>query len=135
MTYRAVGSTVGMTEFVNANDVTNPANHFGSGDIPVTAALFQNLTAANLGMYHLPILVGTVSFFHSIPGVTQLNMTGELLTKIYTYDITEWDHPDIRQINPALSFETGTNTTIFLAKRVRGSSSTSAVTEVRLGSV
>lgn len=127
MTYRAVGSSIGQNEFV----VTPLAvNDFSSGDLPMTKDRYDTLTAAGIGMMHFPILVGTVSFFHSIPGVEDLNLTGTLLAKIYMFEIETWDHPEIKAINPNLILS-GNTTTIKVARRAEGSSSTSTATEVK----
>jgi ABC-type phosphate transport system substrate-binding protein len=129
LTYRAVGSTTGQVEFVNNNELI-PAADFGSGDLPLTKARFDGLPDG-VEMMHLPIIVGAVSFFHNLPGVENLNMTGELLARIYTYDITDWGHEDIVKINPYMVLDANADTTVIMTKRAKGSSSTAAATEVR----
>lgn len=119
MTYRAVGSSTGQDEFVAG--VTD----FASGDLPMTAVRYGSLTTE---MMHLPIFIGTVSFFHSIPATENLNLTGELLAKIYMFEIETWDHDEIKAINPHMKL--GSNTTIRVARRAEGSSSTNTATEV-----
>jgi ABC-type phosphate transport system substrate-binding protein len=133
LTYRAVGSTTGQIEFVNNNEAI-PAADFGSGDLPLTKDRFDGLTGATMEMMHLPIIVGAVSFFHNVPGVVGLNMTGEILARIYTYDITDWSHADIKKINPHMVLADAADTTVMMTKRAKGSSSTAAATEVSIHS-
>ena len=138
-TYRAVGSSTGQKEFINADDNDNnnnaaaaPAADFGSGDIPLSTAQHDLLTAANVEVMHLPVFVGAVAVFHSVPLHAghhfPLNMTGCLLARIYTGEITDWSHDDIRALNPNMNI--GAALPIQVARRVKGSSSTSAFTEV-----
>ena len=53
-------------------------------------------------------------------------MTACLLARVFSADITEWDHPDILDINPGLNVKTGAK--IFVGRRVLGSSSTYSIT-------
>jgi len=130
MTYRAIGSSNGQREFVN--DVI-PANHFGSGDIPMTGERFQALADLNAGgMMHLPVFTGAVSFFHNVPGAHRLNLTGELLARIYSFDIENWKDELIMNINPNLDLGDydDDETVIYMGRRISGSSSTSAAVGV-----
>ena len=83
MTYRGIGSTNGMNEFafpfVNksfmANDENYP-NFYGSGDIPLTKDIYDNIIASTNKtgpLVHIPVLAGTVSFFYHIPNLTTSN--------------------------------------------------------------
>ena len=149
-TYRGIGSTNGMLEFAypflnqGADDETYP-NFFGSGDIPITAEIYQNITAAVAStdtspLVHIPVLAGTVSFFYHVPNltsttaeggpVTNLNLTACLLSQIYTQRVTTWNDPAILKINPTLDPESA-DIPIIAVRRSEGSSSTHAATNVR----
>ena len=98
MTYRAVGSGTGQAEFVGqAEDSYKSYNHFGSGDIPMTAENYKTLTDNGRTMLHVPFAIGAVSFFHSVPGLdmghNKLNLTGCLLAQIFQLNITTWSDP------------------------------------------
>lgn len=124
MTYRGVGSSTGQAEFVG--NVTRPDNDFGSGDIPLSAENFARFEAGSV--LHLPIVLGAISFFHSVPtGDSQLNLTPCVLAKIFKREITEWTDPEILELNPDLSLPGGFP--IYVARRVQGSSSTSSITK------
>ena len=130
MTYRAIGSSAGQREFVNNNNKTRSAAFFGSGDLPMTDTRYAGLDGAGIEMLHLPIFIGAVAFFHSVPGVHHLNMTGEVLAKIYKHEITNWNDPAIAAINPQLTLASGADTTIRPVRRIQGSSSTFAAMQV-----
>eukprot|EP00421_Protoceratium_reticulatum_P065861 CAMPEP_0168415874 /NCGR_PEP_ID=MMETSP0228-20121227/30456_1 /TAXON_ID=133427 /ORGANISM="Protoceratium reticulatum, Strain CCCM 535 (=CCMP 1889)" /LENGTH=861 /DNA_ID=CAMNT_0008429695 /DNA_START=195 /DNA_END=2780 /DNA_ORIENTATION=+ len=130
MTYRAVGSSTGQYEFVgefNPVGAFKPYNHFGSGDIPMSAANFAKLTRP---MVHIPFVMGAIAIFHSVPSSgnssTDIHLTGCVLAKIFSRQITNWDHSDIMALNPQLSVPA--NTQIKVVRRVLGSSSTAGTT-------
>ena len=129
-TYRAVGSTTGIAELINGYDPEKPASDFGSGDLPLNKTVYDRFVAENIEVLHLPVFLGAVSFFHSVP-VTRLNLTGCLLARIFKRDITEWNHEEIVELNPELD-ELESLPSITVARRVRGSSSTAAMTNVSL---
>lgn len=124
MTYRGVGSSTGQAEFIGNG--TTSDNDFGSGDIPFSSEDYASFPANSI--LHLPIVLGAISFFHSVPtGETKLNLTPCVLAKIFKRDITEWTHPEIVELNPDLSLPGGFP--ISVARRVLGSSSTSSITQ------
>lgn len=122
MTYRAIGSSAGQEEF----SVSPPITFFGSGDIPIKKALWDTLTATET-VLQLPVFVGAVSFFHSVPNTLTLNLTACALARIMKREITDWDHEDIMKDNPELKVPSG-GLPIRVARRVDGSSSTSGIT-------
>ena len=131
MTYRAVGSSTGMREFVN-NNSTTPAADFGSGDVPLSKTYWDGLKANNIEVLQLPILLGAVSVFHNVPIDEEnvgLDLDACLLARIFKRDITTWGHPDIVARN---AFLDGSDLPITVVRRVRGSSSTASVTGVSL---
>ena len=141
LTYRGTGSTVGLEEFKNNFDPFGPAADFGFGEIPLPTEDWQTFQDKNTTVLQLPILFGSVSFFHSVPDTPNLNLTSCLLARIFTRDIKDWAHPDIRLINPGLDKlfnvenedvdSLGASLRIRVARRELGSSSTLAVTQVR----
>lgn len=123
MTYRGVGSSTGQAEFIGT--ITQPDNDFGSGDIPIDAEDFALFEEGSI--LHLPIVIGAISFFHSVPtGSSQLNLTPCVLAKIFKREITEWTDAEILELNPDLSLPGGYKITV--ARRVLGSSSTASIT-------
>lgn len=124
LSYRAVGSTTGQIEFKNSFQSV-PLMDFGSGDIPLSSEDYNQFTAAGIQVAHFPVLLGAVSFFHSVPGAPEIKMTSCVLARIFDRDITQWDDPAIRALNPDLTY----SGEISVVHRVKGSSSTASITE------
>lgn len=139
MTYRAVGSSTGQSEFMASGpmgtDTSVPSNDFGSGDIPISTEDYNTLTSQGIEIVQLPIVMGAISLFHSIPnvpdGVGGLNLTSCLIARIFKREIRIWDHDDIVAINPNLKDKLpSSNYAITVAHRNLGSSSTASITQV-----
>jgi ABC-type phosphate transport system substrate-binding protein len=127
-TYRAVGSGTGIKEFVGKAPNYESSGEYHSGDIPVGAELYQNLTNAGIEMFHIPFVLGSISFFHSVP-VPNLDLNACLLARIFSAKITTWDHEDILAFsNNNDHKDTLAGQAITVVHRVLGSSSTSIAT-------
>ncbi len=120
----------------DANNGFKAYNHFGAGDVPMTAENFQTLQANGRSMLHIPFAIGAISFFHSIPSVptdsgSHLNLTAPLLARVFQRNITTWDHADILAANPdLLKLAPGAaGQEIKVARRALGSSSTAGATQ------
>lgn len=123
MTYRGIGSSTGQAEFIGNGTLSD--NDFASGDIPLSAENYAAMPANSV--VHLPIMLGAISFFHSVPtGETQLNLTPCVLAKIFRLEITDWTDSEIKELNPNL--ELSSSLPITVARRVLGSSSTASIT-------
>ena len=112
-----------------------PVNDFGSGDIPISTEEYNSLTGAGVEFVHLPIVLGAISLFHSVPNVSTepgqgLNLTACVISRIFKRDIVTWDDEDIVAMNPNLDLPSA-DYPITVAHRVLGSSSTASVTAVR----
>ena len=133
LTYRAVGSSTGQAEFIGADNDYTPYNDFGSGDIPISTEDYNALTTAGVEFVHLPVVLGAISLFHSVPGVSRedgkgLNLTACVIARIFKRDITTWDDPDVLTLNSGLVLPSE-GYPINVAHRVHGSSSTDSVTQ------
>jgi ABC-type phosphate transport system substrate-binding protein len=92
-TYRSIGSGEGVTEFMG--NITHPQIDFGSADYPLPKENFDALTNAGVEIVHLPVVMGAVAVFHSLPLVkdsaaTHLNLTSCLVARMYKGEITDW---------------------------------------------
>ena len=136
LSYRAVGSTTGMKEFTgDATSNYQSYTAFGSGDVPLKADYYTTLTNNNGTMVHLPVTLGAVGIFHSLPpasltGHIGLNLTHCHLADIFSGEITHWNDDKILMHNPALTNDQRLllDNPIQVLVRTRGSSSTAAVT-------
>ncbi len=143
ITYRSTSSGPGQEEFMG--NITHPFTHFASSDYPLPGELYETLKDAGKEMIHLPVLMGAIGIFHSVPlkhqdalETTDLNLTSCLVARIYQGEITDWTHPDIVEINPYLDLPVQLNNygkpkeeqsfPITVAHRGMGSSSTYALT-------
>ena len=137
LTYRGVGSTTGQEEFKGDNfNFNNSLIDFGSGDIPFSTDDYNSFKNASVEIVHLPILLGAISFFHSVPGITddsdnQLQLNSCLIARIFNRNISYWDDEQILSLNPSLkgALPYG-NYPITVAHRILGSSSTAGITQV-----
>jgi len=67
VTYRAVGSSSGIKEFVgNPASGYEPFSDFASADIPIPAADYGELSRRNIKVLQIPFVLGAVSFFHTV---------------------------------------------------------------------
>jgi ABC-type phosphate transport system substrate-binding protein len=145
MTYRAVGSSTGQTEFLGVNNTdpenptTEPFQHwphtdFGAGDIPVPSEKYNALQDSGADpsykkMVHLPFALSSVSFFYKLNDVEEIDLSACLLAKIFNREITTWNDPELVKINPSLATK---DTDIKVCRRTHGSSSTKSITKVCL---
>lgn len=126
MTYRGVGSSTGQAEFIGDGTVSD--NMFGSGDIPIGAEDFAAFDSGSI--LHLPVVLGAISFFHSVEtGDQKLNLSACLLAKILNRKITDWTDAAVIDENPNLLDVLPNPAPITVAHRVLGSSSTASITE------
>merc|ERR1719483_232696 len=125
-TYRAVGSSTGQKEFLGASNGNKPLNHFGSGDIPMTADRYNAVAAAGRTMVHVPFAMGGIGVFHSAPvGGASVHLTACVLAKIFSAQITMWDDAEIKALNADVTLP---SLPIKVVHRVKGSSSTAGFT-------
>jgi len=127
MTYRAVGSGTGQSDFIGDGTANGNYNHFGSGDIPFDSDDFAAANVVHSQFIQVPFVIGGIAFFHSVPAsFGEIDLDACLLAKIFNRDITVWNHADIVALNPALA---SLDQPITVARRVEGSSSTSLITK------
>jgi len=91
--YAPVGSGAGMAR-INRHEVD-----FGASDVIASAA---ELKKNDLVMFPT-VITGVVPVVNLAKvGPNQLRLTGEVLGRIFTGEVTQWDAPEIRALNPAL---------------------------------
>ena len=122
LTYTSTGSGTGRSQF--AAKTTD----FGMSDGLFTAGT----QPANF--VYVPLVGGPVAIVLNVPGVKNLNLTGDLIGQLYTGKITKWNDAQIAKINkgvklPALAVQpvyrsgssgTSENFTNFLAQTATG---------------
>ncbi|MGO8687320.1 MAG: phosphate ABC transporter substrate-binding protein PstS [Candidatus Dormibacteria bacterium] len=114
VTYASVGSGGGIAQF-QANTV-----NFGASDVPMaTADLAKDTGGPAL---QIPIALGGEAISYNLYGVkTGLHMTGPVLAQIYMGQITNWDDPALKALNPGVTLP---NQAITVVHRSDGSGTT-----------
>lgn len=92
--YQSVGSGAGVQQ-LQAGTID-----LGDSDVPMSDT---DIAAAKGPVLHVPLLMGAVVPAYNLSGVgSGLKFTGDLLGKIFAGDITSWDDPAIKKLNPGV---------------------------------
>src|SRR5262245_41768678 len=97
--YAPVGSGAGISA------ITNRQVDFGTSDAPLTPDQF----AACNGCVQIPWALAGTAIPYNVPGITpasaavHLKLSGPILARIYMGEITNWNDPAIRKLNPKAS--------------------------------
>jgi phosphate transport system substrate-binding protein len=93
--YNPIGSGGGISA------ITNRIVDFGASDAPLTADQFT----ACAGCVQIPWALAGTSIPFNIPGgPAKLNLSGDLIAKIYMGQITNWNDPAIAKLNKGATF-------------------------------
>ncbi|MGZ8715726.1 MAG: phosphate ABC transporter substrate-binding protein PstS [Gaiellaceae bacterium] len=110
--YSAIGSGGGIAA------ITARTVDFGASDAPLSPDQFN---ACN-GCVQIPWALAGTSVMYNLPGVKNLlHKDGPTLAKIFMGDITTWDNPALKKLNPNASLP---GTKITIAHRSDGSGTT-----------
>lgn len=94
ITYQSVGSGAGQ------NGLFAKTFDFAGSDAPLT----NSQMAQNPGILHIPETGGGIVVAYNIPGIgSGMNLTADVIAKIFQGNITRWNDPEIVSINPALT--------------------------------
>lgn len=100
--YNGVGSTSGRRDFIEGTV------DFAVSEIPFQAQPEDGSAPENppVGYAYMPIVAGGTSFMYHLKingkRVTNLRLSGETITKIFTGAITKWNDPAVQADNPGL---------------------------------
>ena len=102
--YSPVGSGAGIAA-ITARQVD-----FGASDAPLSPDQF---TACN-GCVQIPWALSATSIIYNLSGVpNNLHMTGAVLARIYLGQITKWNDPAIKALNPKVSLPSTSITPVY----------------------
>ena len=104
--------------------VTYAGTASGAGQSAIEAGMVdfagsdQPLSAAVLSQYDLvqfPSVIGGIVMAYNLPGIGsgKLRLTGSVLAQIYLGQITTWDDPAIKALNPKLKLPSNTITVVY----------------------
>lgn len=73
---------------------------FGASDVFLSD---DEISALGAKAIHIPTTMGAVVLSYNLPGVQSLNLNHELITKIFLGQITNWNAPEIKAVNPDIT--------------------------------
>jgi len=107
--YDPVGSGGGIEQFLSG------AVSFAGSDALLGAdeyALAADRCDGDGGAIHLPMYISPVAVIFNVEGVSELNMSAEVIAKIFNGDITSWDDPAIAAANEGVTLPAATITVV-----------------------
>ena len=114
--YQSIGSSGGREQFVQKTV------DFGASDEPMKEEQEQEAGGNPL---HIATVGGAVVAAYNLEGVSQLNLTGDVLSDIFLGNITNWNDPAIARLNPNANLP---DTEIAVVHRSDGSGTTNIFT-------
>ena len=115
--YSSVGSGAGIAA------ITSRTVDFGASDAPLT----PDQAAACKGCVQIPWALSATTLSYNVPGTpNDLHLTGPVIAGIYLGQITNWNDPQIKKLNPKVSLPDLKITPVF---RSDGSGDTYAFTD------
>ena len=118
--YKGTGSGAGVKAILS-----NTVNFAGS-DAPLKLSEWEEANRRHGLILHIPEAIGGVAVVFNIPGVDELNLTGDILANIYLGHIEYWDDPNITAINPRIRLP---HERIYVVKRADSSGTTYIFTD------
>lgn len=118
--YQAIGSGGGIRA------ILDKTVDFAGSDAPLNPNEYAN--ASRIGtIMHIPETLGGVVIAYNIPNLNgRLKLTGEIIAEIYLGNISKWNDPRIREVNPNLNLP---DKDIIVVKRSDGSGTTYIFTD------
>ena len=102
--YNPIGSGGGISA------ISNRTVDFGTSDAPLTPDQFT----ACKGCVQIPWALSATSIAYNLDGVSShLHMSGAVLAKIYLGQVTRWNDPAIKKLNPKVNLPSDKITPIF----------------------
>jgi phosphate transport system substrate-binding protein len=117
--YQSVGSGTGIS------DISQKLVDFGASDAPLTPSQAAACQPPS-GCVTIPWALSATGVGIHINGLSTIRLTGPVLANIYLGNITNWDDPAIKKLNPHVSLP---NLTITPVYRSDGSGDTYAFTD------
>jgi phosphate transport system substrate-binding protein len=119
--YQSIGSGGGQAQII-AKTVD-----FGESDIPMENDAIAKANAAGGPILHIPVVLGGVVPTYNLPSVkSRLRFDGEILGRIFAGQITRWNDPALKAMNPGVNLP---DDPIAVAHRSDGSGTTGIWTD------
>jgi phosphate transport system substrate-binding protein len=117
--YASVGSSTGRSDLYK-----NTVLYAGS-DSPIPSKEASEVPAGKTVLY-FPVQIGPIAIAYNLSGIKGLKLDASVLAQIFQGQITTWDSPAIKALNPGVSLP---SETITLAVRSDGSGTTQNFSE------
>ncbi len=117
VTYGGIGSGGGI------RSLTDKIVDFGATDAFLSD---DELKAMPASIVHIPTCSGAVVVAFNLPGIQEIKLNPDLLTKIFMGEITKWNDASLKKINPTVKFP---NMDITVVHRSDGSGTTNMFTD------
>ncbi len=119
--YQGVGSGAGIQQF------TAQTVDFGASDAFMKPDELSAAEAARAGakVLHIPTVFGSIVLAYNLPGVDKLKLDSDTLAAIFLGQITTWDDPALKALNPDVTLP---STAIQTVHRSDSSGTTNAYT-------
>ncbi len=117
VTYGAIGSGGGY------RSLKDQTVDFGASDVFLKE---EEMSQLNGKIIHIPAVLGAVVLSYNLDGVTDLNLTAEVVSDIFLGKITNWNDNKIKSLNPNATLPEQTITAVF---RSDGSGTTAVFSE------
>jgi phosphate transport system substrate-binding protein len=111
--YGGGGSGKGRTDLASGT-----VNYAGS-DSPVPSKEASNFTGKTV--LYFPVVIAPITMSYNLPNVTGLKLNADVIAKIFQAQITSWNDPAIKALNPSLTLP---STKITIARRSDSSGTT-----------
>jgi phosphate ABC transporter phosphate-binding protein len=118
--YQGTGSGTGI------NQMTDKAVDFGCTDAVMKKEQLDKAKEVGGEVVHIPLVLGAIVPAYNLPGVTDLNLSGEVLAQIYLGKITKWNDDKIKADNKDAKLP---DIDILVATRADSSGSTNIFTD------
>jgi phosphate transport system substrate-binding protein len=115
--YQSIGSGGGIRQ------ITARTVDFGASDAPLNDEQLNKMSSPIL---HIPTVMGAVAVIYNMPGVENLNLSGDVIADIYLGKIKKWNDDQIANINPKIILP---NRDILVVHRSDGSGTTNIFTD------
>lgn len=108
--YNGNGSGSGVKEF------TGGQTAFGGSDSPLKEEEYTAAEATcGAPAWNLPLVFGPIAVSYKLEGVDSVNLSAELIAKIFTGEIKEWNDPAIAEVNEGTELPEKPITVVFRA--------------------
>lgn len=114
--YQSIGSGGGVRQLLNQTV------DFGASDDPMNDEDLATAKSKGMAIQHIPTVIGAVTVAYNLPELSgRLKLDGPAIARIFNRQITKWNDPKLKELNPELNLP---NLDIMTVRRADGSGTT-----------